>query len=88
MYARVEGLERVELPARDVPVLVVVPDEVDEADAVVELEGGISESGGLDFVEFGEHGSHELLVVRRVIGLDGVSHHMHGHVEPPVGLAD
>jgi hypothetical protein len=80
-----KGLECRQLPHWAVPRLGVVIDEMNEADAVCELENGIPESGGPNSVELGKRISDELLVVRCLIGLHRVSHNVLRHATTFLG---
>src|SRR5262249_5307864 len=70
-----EGAESGGVHHRGLPVLGLRCGEVDEADAVVEDEGGVANPRGCGFVEFLVDPLHELFVARRLIRLDLVAHH-------------
>src|SRR5215216_4201991 len=72
-----EPLERRDLRQGAVPILGRC--EVDEADAVGELEGRVAKPGGLTAVQLVVDGAHEPLVLSRPVGLDLVANHDLSH---------
>src|SRR5919198_5693850 len=78
-----ELLERVHLGQGTALAVALGHRDVDEAHAVVLLEGRVPEAGGLGVVELVVDGPDELLVLLDPVGLDLVANQYLSHLDPP-----
>jgi hypothetical protein len=76
-----ELLERRQRRQRGASALALGHGEVNEAHAVVQLEGGVSEAGGLGAAELVVDGADELLVLLDALGLDPIANHDLSHLD-------